>query len=268
MKTDCEIKKIGGYLTIDAEGYIVNTTSKDLVQPLWKDAVEEIVAVYKTHYGDGLHSVYVRGSVACGAAIEGISDLDTIAIVARPNGKIDRSWVKSFQMQLMAKYPFIKGVEMQISPLLGFEKRKAQGVLIKTQSICLYGENLADLTQKMKPGSNTIQHLPRLEEEIEETLESLKEENVSEARVKHMCSWIMKRIVRSGFELVMERSHQYTRDLYPCYEGFSKYYGDKEKEMYAALELVVCPTTDKEKIEKVILGIGGFVVKEYTTFSL
>lgn len=267
MTNGCKIEPIGDYLETDPNGYILNTTSVDLIQPVWRPAIDEIVNVYKEHYGDSLHSAYLRGSVAKGKAIDNISDIDTFAIVSLPKDEIDRTWVTEFRNSMADKFPFVKGVEMIITPLDGFESRRGQQILIKTQSICLFGSNLADDVASFKSGSNTIQHLQHLEKDIDEILEELLPQKDSK-QILNDCSWIMKRVVRGGFELVMKRSGLYTRDLYPCYEGFAKYYPEKKSEMYRALELAVCPTIEANEIITTLNNIGKFVVQEATTIQI
>lgn len=261
MEIGCKIEKLGEYLTLDSDGYILNTTKLSAIQSKWKPCVDEIVDEYKKHYGDALHSVYLRGSVAKGKAIENISDIDTFAVVMLSNEDIDRSWEKGFLNEFMEKHSFVNGVELQASPLEGFEKRRGQKILIKTQSICLYGENIANEIESMKPGLETTQHLQHLGKEILGSIELLQNE-VNEKKILNECTWIMKRILRGAFELVMERSNQYTRDLYLCYEGFSKYYPNQKNEMYLVLEMAVCPTQDVSKITSLLEGIGNFVIQE------
>lgn len=261
MEIDCKIEKLGEYLALDSDGYILNTTKLSAIQSKWKPCVDEIVDEYKKHYGSAVHSVYLRGSVAKGKAIENISDIDTFAVVTLPNKDIDKTWEKDFLNAFMEKHLFVNGVELQVSPLEGFEKRRGQKILIKTQSICLYGESLANEIEPMKPGLETTQHLQHLGKEIRSSIELLQNE-VNDEKILNDCTWIMKRILRGAFELVMERSNQYTRDLYPCYEGFSKYYPDQKNEMYSVLEMAVCPTKDVSKITSLLEGIGNFVVQE------
>ena len=100
-----------------------------------------------------------------------------------------------------------------------------------------------------------------IEREIDRTREWL-QNNHTDEDIEQKCTWIMKRLLRSGFELVMERSQKYTRDLYPCYEGFAEYYPKKKAEMYEVLELAISPTSSVDRINKVLNGIGMWMVEE------
>jgi predicted nucleotidyltransferase len=261
MKTNHPIQKIGSYLPIDGQGYIVNPTSIKKIQPEWLAAVEKVKKAYVQHFGEDLHSIYIRGSVAKGHAIENISDIDSFAVVSLPDEKIDTSWAAAFRDELISEYPFITGVEIGAIPLDEIKDNKGDQIMIKTQAICMYGKNLADEIPAMKPGRETAQHVVYIEKEIVRTKEWLNSEHSAE-EIMRKCTWIMKRILRSGFELVMERSQKYTRDLYPCYEGFSEYYPEQKDNMYKVLELAINPTDDKAEIEEVLDSIGNWIIKE------
>lgn len=69
----------------------------------------------------------------------------------------------------------------------------------------------------------------------------------------------MKRVVRTGFELVMARTHKYTRDLYPCYKEFSKYYPKRKNEMRKALQLCIVPTDNVKEISFLLNSLGKFL---------
>jgi hypothetical protein len=261
METPHPIKNIGSYLHVDDQGFIVNSTSIEKIQPEWLPAVEEVRGAYVQHFGDNLHSVYIRGSVAKGQAIEHISDIDSFAVVSLAYEKIDMLWSDLFKQELISEYPFVTGVEIGAIPIDELKDHKGDQIMIKTQAICVYGKNLADEIPAMKPGMETAQHIHFIKSEIIRTKEWFHGEHSTE-EVMRKCTWIMKRILRSGFELVMERSQKYTRDLYPCYEGFSEYYPEQKGNMYKVLQLAINPTADKVEIEKVLNDIGNFFIKE------
>ncbi len=256
-----QIQKIGSYLHVDEQGFIINPTSIHTIQPEWLPIVEKVKEAYMQHFGVNLHSVYIRGSVAKGQAIENISDVDSFAVITLPYEKIDTSWSDAFEEKLISEYPFVKGIEMGCIPLEEIQDHKGDQIMIKTQSVCIYGESLANTIPPMKPGTDTAQHVKYIQIEIIKTKQWLEGEHTEE-EIKRKCTWIMKRMLRSGFELVMERSQKYTRDLYLCYEGFSEYYPEKKEAMYRVLELAVNPTSDKSEIGIVLEGIGSWMTEE------
>jgi hypothetical protein len=255
------IRKIESYLEIDKDGYIINPTSSKKFQEKWIPVIEEVKEEYLKHFGDNLVSVYIRGSVAKGEAIENISDVDSFALVSLKDENIDIAWAKEFNASVKNRYPYTAGVEIAAIPIDELSDRKADQIMIKTQSVCVYGKDLAKEIDPFKPGKDTAQHVRGIEREIDRTKKWLQDNHTNED-IRQRCTWLMKRILRSGFELVMERSQKYTRDLYPSYEEFAKYYPDKKEEMYEVLELAVNPTSNINKINKVLNGVGMWIVKE------
>src|SRR6266481_2572789 len=255
------IMKIGSYLEIDADGYIVNPASIEKIQERYIEPLEEVKDDYLFYFGSGLHSLYIRGSIPKGQGIDDVSDIDTFAIVSLKEEEIDTSWGKETNAKIKREYPFIEGVEIVAIPLANLAKFKGDQIMIKTQSVCLYGTDLASTIPSFKPGFETAQHIQGIKREIEQTIAWLQEEKPEEQTVKK-CTWIMKRLVRSGFELTMEHSGKYTRDLYPCYQTFSEFYPAKKDGMYEVLTLAISPTKEKKVILEVLSGIGLWLSDE------
>lgn len=262
-----KIIKTGKIQPIDANGYIVNNCSLDLLQAEYQPVLKDILTLYEQHFSDVLHSVYLRGSVAKGIAMPFVSDIDTIAI----------SKVKLSQAQLAErltpaafldqKYDFVNGIEAHFESLSDVQNSDRLQFLLKTQCICIYGTDLNPALPSFKPDKNGIAHAPYLESDIERAKNWLKDET-DEAEIKDICSWIMKRIVRIGFEIVMERENCFTRDLYPCYELFSKHYPAKQAQMFRILELAVFPTIDKTLITAQMSILKEFLVAEGAKLGL
>jgi len=60
----------------------------------------------------------------------------------------------------------------------------------------------------------------------------------------------------------MEKEKCFTRDLYPCYKLFSKYYPEKEREMKEVLFLAINNTNDRQKILDILRNIGIWITGE------
>lgn len=250
-----EIKPTGSYFEIDSEGYLINPASEEKLQNEWKPVIQDIVEAYKENFGENLQSVYIRGSVAKGKAIEYISDIDTFAFVDIAKEEINNKWKKEFREKMSKLYPFVEGVELFVISL----KEPEDVNLILNQSLLVYGT--PQPFQRVKFGKNLILHAYYIDERFEGTLRRLNEDRNQED-IKGECQWAMKGIVRMGLELVMERSGKYSRDLYPCYEVFSQYYPEKEPEMREALHLALNPTSDKDEIRRVINSLGKWLQEE------
>lgn len=252
-----EIQKVGSFFELDNDGYLVNPASLEKIQEEWKPVIEDIIDVYKEKYKEKLHSVYLRGSVAKGQAVIGISDIDTYAYVDLPPNEVKGSFQKEEKF-LLEKYPFIGDGELYVKSIEVINEKN--DIVFLNQSICVYGKEVN--VPKLKPGKDTIIHVPNLHRRTN-IVKKFFEKDINEKQIQSQCVWAMKGMLRSGCELVMERSNKYTRDLYPCYELFSKYYPEKEQNMRELLDLVLNPTSDKTKIKNIMDGFGVWLEDEY-----
>ena len=258
------IKPIGSCMQTDSEGFLIGIAGPEKITAPWDAPVEEIRDAYISHLGSRLHSVYVRGSVAKGTAIEGVSDIDTLGVVHDSVAEIDDGWTASFSSRMRSKYPFQAGIEIvfpELEQLLHAPERVGGRFTIKTQSACIYGENLADSMQRFRPGHELIMHAFRIEAEMRGVCKDL-EEDTDESQLRNVCQWLMKRIVRTGLELVMEREQTYTRDLYPCFDRFSSHYPAQRSNMEQALCWAIEPTSDRQVIAAFVARFGPWLTRE------
>lgn len=258
-ETNIEIQPLGSYFEIDSEGYVVNPTSLEKIQEEWKPVVAEAVAAFKARFGEKLKNVYIRGSVAKGQAIQNISDLDSFSYIDLPLKDIDLTWEKEAGNEIKNKYPFVEGVELMSRPLgIGPMNR-----ILLNQSVCVYGEPIE--VPKLRPGKEMMMHIFNLEKRTVLLDEKLKKAD-SEEKIKSACVWFAKDILRTGFELTMDRSGKYTRDLYLCYKTFVEYYPEQEPQMREILNYALNPTSDKEKIERLRNEFSPWLIDEAKKF--
>lgn len=256
MQKIIEIQPTGSYFEVDVDGFLINPASLEKIQPEWRPVINDVIELYKKQYGDRLKNVYIRGSVAKGEAILGVSDLDSFAYVDLSVEELkNNQTTREGRKQLEEKYPFIPEIEQSVSLISEIDK----DMIFLNQSVCVYGESV--VVKKLKIGKdllNTSEFFAARTAWLENFLEN--ETDLEE--IKKSCSWYMKTVLRTGLGLVLERSQKYTRDLYLCYESFSHYYPEKETEMREVLYLALNPIDEKEKIQKIMNGLGAWMATE------
>ena len=260
-----DILEMGRVLKTDADGFIVSESSLDKLQPAWKEAVFATKDVYLRHLGDVVHSIYVRGTVSRGEAIEGISDVDTLCVVKQDPATLDRSWLRQERQTLAKQFPFTTGVELILvflDDLLEKESEFDYRFIIKTQSACVYGEDLAAQIAPFRADQETASHFHRNLEEVFQNAKNGIANNNNVEDIKDWCRWVMKRIIRAGFVLVMAREQVFTRDLYPCYALFSKHFPEREPEMKQALYWAINPTSNPAEITAFLEKFGKWLIEE------
>ena len=262
-----EIRKHGAILATDDDGYLIPDASLDKIVPPWDAAVDFIKEAYIEHLGDRLHSVYVRGSVARGLAVEGISDLDSVALVHGnpPQARERLSWAGEVREKYLKRFPFSDRPEIWIDwvgPLL--DNLEDKGMSLKLEYVCVHGE---DVVARIPPVQlKALAKKVKLRREYIESIVGEVREDVAKSEhpefVKKECKWICKRFLRAGSRLVIARTQKYTRDLYYCYELFSNVYPQQEPLMRRALELALNPTTDANELIPLVDELGAFLAQE------
>lgn len=251
-----QIKESGSYAKLDDRGFILNSAENSEIQDEYKNIVEHVKRVYSEVFGADIHSIYLRGSVAKGEAVSWISDIDAFAFTYNKAGEEKLNNLKRKSEELADHHPILNGVDLGQAWLGAFYRLKPLHIMLKTQSKCIYGPDLAYAVNDLKPGHETNQHLHGVQGEIEETLAWLSE-NHDDSEIMARCTWIMKRLLRSAAEKACLSCGLYTRDLYRCYE-----LAVKENALYAkiwrqVLELAINPVANKAHIEEILRTLSG-----------
>ena len=250
------IRPQGRFFPIDPKGYIINDTTLESIPRHWQNVLNRIIKEYQNHLGNELDSIYLRGSLARGTQIDGFSDIDTFALIHRPNVRWEvAKWQEKFESELQSNYTFVKKVETMLSSYSEKleEKYPVLAMQIKTQSLCLHGNDFGLKLPKYKPSKSMMLSYQWLEID-------LKEFDHKETISHESCQHLMKTIIRTGFELIMIQEGRFTPDLFLCCQTFSKYYPDYEKEMNRALHFYLNPSKEKEQLIPIIDTFGKWLI--------
>jgi uncharacterized protein len=201
--------------------------------------------------------VYVRGSVPLGEPRDFVSDLDTFAVVTGPAPPAV-PWAAEHSREVARRWPFVAGVEASVHRLDVAVASRPVAAMIKLVGACVHGEDLAPRIRGFRPGIELVFHawdLPRDTAWARRLLASASNPGL----VDETCVWISKRLVRSGFELVMERAGCYTRDLAACRDLFAAYHPQQAAVMDEALSLALSTRGDHERCLRVLDQLGDWL---------
>lgn len=262
--TDRSPRRIGVYLEADADGYLQCVAKDRPVQVPWDAAVTVLVRWYQAALGERLHSVYVRGSVAKGMAIEGVSDLDSFAVLTQSAAALGPvsfgAWAGEVETEFIRKFPFVARVEIGTVPFEAVaDGAGPDAFVLKVESVCVYGKDLAERIEPFKLGPGIAFQTRCFRRHLGTFLREYPAEP-SAGRPAFLV-WILRRFLRLGMELVMVEERRYTRDLYLCFESFAKHYETEARLMYRALELAVDPVVDEEA-EVFVRSFGEWLADE------
>jgi hypothetical protein len=259
-----ELSRNGIILETDGTGSIVKRASLELIQKAWQPPLQMTIDAYLAGFDTTLRSIYVRGSVPLGQTREHVSDIDTFGIIDLRNKEIDLGWREPLNLRVKSCFPFVRDVEICAFPMTDVENGRRLAATIKTQSACVFGTDFTNELSDVKPGPDLVLdgwELPKDLAIANRAMETAKDSD----EVRQVCVWAMKHLIRSGFELVMERARCYTRDLYPSYQIFATYHPEKAMAMARALALAVNPSSDCKRIKRVIDALGDWLYKKICT---
>ncbi len=250
----------GDFLELDGHGHVIKKASFDLIQPSWKPLIHDVISVYKAFFGTNLHSIWLRGSVAKGSAVDGLADFDSFGYVYEPTDCFDQ-----FEKEIEAlepRYPFCAGIECEADPVAMLENDHIMRRIIKTQAICLYGE---DISESISPHSlrDMIFYSKHLRYCLETRMpQFLKEDNGDPQQIQGTCNWTVRRLLRSLYESIMLEENRWTNDLWLCYERYSLRYPEREPATMELLQLCLNPTANKERIRSAVHAFTPWIYDE------
>jgi uncharacterized protein len=261
--TATPILRIGGAQPVDAAGCIVNPCAAELVAGPWRAAVGALVAGCREEFGMALHSAHLRGSVPRGLAVDGLSDLDAIAVVeGTPAG--NPAWKAALDQRVREAHPGCRSVDLRLWPLqflTGLPAGHPVRFALKTQGLCVWGPDPAAAWPPVPLGQarTVLEALPLALARMHEVLAQAP--GTDPALMRQRCRWLAKKIVRAGFELVAQRERAYTRDLVPCWEAFARHHPGHAAAMRQVLAMAVDPSTEPGRIRDAI-ALGAWVLAE------
>lgn len=215
------------FSVVDRHGFLVNPCSTEMIDPVWWPALDATVGEYRQRYGD-LISVYLRGSIPSGTATPGFSDIDAVAVLEGEH-RIDRDWCAAADRRVVARHQCASEVTFSITSLESAVGDRKTGFFLKTHAVALFGEDVAQRVEPYRVDRDAVTHLFNLEQDWA-TFERVSRDD-DPALADLVLRRLIKRVVRSGFELIAEREQRYTRDLRLCSDTFASHYPSRARDM-------------------------------------
>ncbi len=253
------IQPIGIYFPQDQEGHVLNPTRMELIPAHWRPLLEEVQEQYRIRLGESLHSIWLRGSVARGTAVDGVSDLDSFALVLDKPEICWQSadWEAEVARALRQKYSFVGQIEFQLNSYVEYFAHAFPRIsmIVKTQSLHLWGADIRSKLPDYHPGRDMCLYYRWIAGDVADYLQK-PAISIDEWRS------LLKTFIRAGFELVMEREQRFTLDLFCCVEAFSRHYAEKSGEMQLALQYFVEPPPSLRQKRRFVEKLGRWLEKE------
>ncbi|MEV4333737.1 nucleotidyltransferase [Streptomyces sp. NPDC049597] len=253
---------------LESDGTIAREGSSSRVPDAFVPVVDAARAQITEKFpGDRLHSAYLYGSIPRGTAVPGVSDLDLLLALRDEPTKADRIGAGTIEAALDRSFPQINGVGILMSSahtLLSERERHDGGFFVACLCTPLLGSDLGEHLPRYRPTSllarETNGDLPR----VLPRWRARAAEAVTDAGRRGLSRIVGRKIVRSGFTLIMPRWGGWTSDLGESAELFGRYYPERCEQMRLAAAAGRAPSADPEVLSLLIDHLGPWLAAEYT----
>ena len=247
------------FFPIDDCGVIENICSLSKLQPKWVCALDDICGLCTSQYPD-VQGIYIRGSVALGNAIDGTSDIDCIIVFGNREATSDgyREWADTVERHIIDKYPFVAAVE-----LYGLSRSEVLNCprtvfFLKSQSQCIWGQDLTKDLPAAVLGPSAYVHAPRFVSELE-YLSDIFSKEPHGIDLLSLSKKFSKRMLRTGFELVMLDMQVYSRELYLCYKACTSKWPQFDGLWLELLSFSINGAQDFRRYSEILETLGKFI---------
>ena len=158
------IRPIGGFQPLDADGFLINTARIEKIAPKYLPIIQQVVSKIQEIYEKKWLSIYLKGSVPRGLAIDNVSDLDILVI--HKEEIISTDWQNDFKQNITQTYPFLARLDIKHLTYAQLRKNKSMKFLIKTQSVLLEGLDLTAQMASYRISKDCQLILPHLENDL------------------------------------------------------------------------------------------------------
>jgi nucleotidyltransferase-like protein len=277
---------------LDRDGFIEREGDLARVPPVFAPVVEavraEVTAVFGPASPDGaglhsaclptaclptaclptacLHSAYLYGSIPRGTAVPGVSDLDVLVALRHEPAPTDQAAATGLEHALDARFPQINGAGILLystATLLSELERHDLGWFAACLCTPLLGDDLGRQLPRYRPSSLLARETNGdLDDAVALWHRQLGEAGTDAGRLK-LSRLISRRLVRTGFTLVMPRWGGWTSDLRESASVFGQYYPERREQMQAAAAIARTPTASEPVLGMLVTELGPWLAAEY-----
>ncbi|MFJ4689128.1 nucleotidyltransferase [Streptomyces sp. NPDC088789] len=253
---------------LDSDGTIAREGALDRVSAPFVPVVDAARACITEAFDrKRLHSAYLYGSIPRGTATPGVSDLDLqLALHDKPT-ETDRADAEAIEAALDRAFPQIDGVGILLTStraLLSDIERHDGGFFITCLCTPLLRPALAEQLPRYRP---TVLLARETNGDLARVLPHWRAkaaEATTEAHRRTLSRLVGRRIVRTGFTLIMPRWGGWTSDLDQSAELFGRYYPQRVEQMRIAASIGRAPSPDQAVLGMLINDLGTWLAAEYT----
>jgi predicted nucleotidyltransferase len=254
---------------LDQDGFIAREGDLACVPQAFAPVVQAAKrAILSAFSPDRLHSAYLYGSVPRGTAVPGVSDLDVLLALRDEPTDTDRAYARHLEGALDARFPQVNGAGLLLystATLLSDLERYDLGWFVACLCTPVAGEDLATQLPRYRPTSLLAREtngdlgdiLPCWRDQLSGAR--------ADASLLTLSRGVGRRLVRTGFTLVMPRWGGWTSDLSESAAVFGRYYPARADQMKTAAAIGRTPAANRAALTMLIDDLGPWLAAEYAS---
>ncbi|WP_020666079.1 hypothetical protein [Amycolatopsis nigrescens] len=253
---------------LDHDGAIAREGALDRVPAAFGAVVDAARArIAQTFGGARLHSAYLYGSIPRGTAVPGTSDLDLLLALHDEPTDADRADADLIEAALDRAFPQIDGTGIQLAStrnLLSDIERHDGGFFVACLCTPLLGDDLAVRLPRYRPTSLLARETNGDLALMLADWRTRAAEAATDGERRALSRRVARRIVRTGFTLIMPRWGGWTSDLDESAELFGRYYRARAPQMRIAAATGRTPSAAPAVLGMLIDDLAPWLAAEYT----
>jgi predicted nucleotidyltransferase len=253
---------------LNPDGTIAREGALHRVPRPFQPVVEAARVTLATAFGGRpMHSAYLYGSVPRGTAIPGASDLDLLVALNHEPAPADRSRADAAERELDEAFGVINGAGLLLysaATLLSELERHDLGFFVACLCTPLIGPDLGGQLPRYRPTSLLARETNGdLALVIPRWRARLAHAETPQERAR-LTRGVARRLVRTGFTLVMPQWDGWTSDLAESAEALATYYpGQRAGQMRHAARLGRFPSGKPGDLDMMINDLAPWLAAEY-----
>jgi predicted nucleotidyltransferase len=244
----------GYVLKVNEQGFFDNHFAWDTISSQSQIILKQAVDMLLEEHKDNIDSIYVRGSFANNSSVDNYSDIDLIIIDIDPLLNLPSQFIyndSTFRLDIEL---------LSTEDILNRDKYFVTHFLLKTQSVCIYGNSRLDDILEFDASKETASHfgrnIPQLIMKAKAVLLQKPEQ------LAGITQWIARAILRAGNALFLDKAKVYTRDLVYCYRYLIQYSPEYEPQLRVLVEQAITPTLTQEELFNFLDDFGLKLAEE------
>jgi len=257
---------------VDKNGFILTKVKVSKIKKPFVKLIAEVKDELLLNFEEQIDSIYLYGSVATGEAEVKKSDLDVLVVFKKKPSIKSKKLIENLSEKLSKKHKaLVREVGIVLSDVKEVNKDTyGWGCFLKHLCVDIHGENLSGKLPNFKPTRKVAEAFNGDCKKVIMAARKKLSGHPNKKEVLKISSSTARKILRTGFSLVMEKEKSWTTDLKKSYLVFTKHYPEQKAAMKKVLEMALSPTNSKSELIELLqdvtplLAILNFVEKPPT----